>query len=237
MPDRIRGKLSYSNVISTLCLFLLLGGGTAFAASHLGKESVGTKQLKKEAVTPAKLSKAALATLVGPTGPPGTGAPGPTGATGPQGPQGPKGDTGERGPVGPTAAAQRGNEGSSGPLGGPHTGTLSYPPATTIVTSTAGQLFVMAKVVVGVTCGAGTFNCAFEIGVYLDGVPVPGTYGHALLGPSSSSTETFQLFGIATDVPAGSHTLTVGWIGESPNHAGTFAEYGESHLGVIALGG
>ena len=29
----LRGKLTYSNVLSTLCLFLLLGGGTAYAAA------------------------------------------------------------------------------------------------------------------------------------------------------------------------------------------------------------
>lgn len=86
---RLRGKLTYSNVASTLCLFLLLGGGTAFAATELAKNSVGTKQLKNKAVTPAKLSKAAKATLTGPRG-----------ATGPAGPQGPKGDRGEKGETG-----------------------------------------------------------------------------------------------------------------------------------------
>jgi hypothetical protein len=78
--NRVREKLTYSNVISTLCLFLLLGGGTAFAASQLEKESVGTNQLKKGAVTPSKLSKASKETL--------TGRRGATGAQGPQGPQG-----------------------------------------------------------------------------------------------------------------------------------------------------
>lgn len=53
--NRLRSKLTYSNVISTLCLFLLVGGGTAVAANHLGKNSVGSKQLKKNAVTAAKL--------------------------------------------------------------------------------------------------------------------------------------------------------------------------------------
>jgi hypothetical protein len=28
--NRIRGKLTYANVISTLCLVLLIGGGTAY---------------------------------------------------------------------------------------------------------------------------------------------------------------------------------------------------------------
>ncbi len=57
---KLRDKLSYANVISTLCLFLLLGGGAAFAASQLGKNSVGTKQLKKNAVATAKIKNQAI---------------------------------------------------------------------------------------------------------------------------------------------------------------------------------
>jgi hypothetical protein len=103
--NRLGAKLTYSNVISTLCLVLLLGGGTAYAASQLGKESVGARQLRKEAVTPAKLSTAAKATLTGPRG--GTGATGASGAAGAQGPKGDaglKGDRGETGPRGPSNA-------------------------------------------------------------------------------------------------------------------------------------
>jgi len=95
---RVRSKLTYSNVISTLCLVLLLGGGTAYAASRLGKGSVGTRQLKREAVTPAKLSKKAKATLTGPAGPAGSpGAQGPAGTRGEQGIQGIKGIQGPPG--------------------------------------------------------------------------------------------------------------------------------------------
>lgn len=84
---RIRGKLTYSNVISTLCLVLVVGGGTAYAASEmLPKNSVGTTQIQKEAVTPAKLSKKAKATLTGPQGP--QGLQGPAGRTGPAGKEG-----------------------------------------------------------------------------------------------------------------------------------------------------
>jgi hypothetical protein len=56
----IRGKLTYANVISTLCLFLLLGGGAALAAGKLGKNSVGTQQIKDNAVTEAKISNGAV---------------------------------------------------------------------------------------------------------------------------------------------------------------------------------
>jgi hypothetical protein len=99
---RLRSKLTYANVISTIALFLVLAGGSAFAASEmLPKNSVGTKQLAKEAVTPAKLSKASKTTLTGPAG-----AAGATGATGSQGPKGDKGDKGERG--------ERGEKGEAG---------------------------------------------------------------------------------------------------------------------------
>ena len=51
----LRRHLTYANVISTLCLFLVLGGGAAFAATKLAKGSVGSEALKAEAVTKAKL--------------------------------------------------------------------------------------------------------------------------------------------------------------------------------------
>jgi hypothetical protein len=55
----MRERLTYANVVSTLCLFILLGGG-AYAAVKLPKSSVGTKQLKKNAVTTAKIRKEAV---------------------------------------------------------------------------------------------------------------------------------------------------------------------------------
>jgi hypothetical protein len=53
-------QLSYANVVSSICLFLLLSGATAFAAVQLGKNSVGTKQLKKNAVGAKQLKKNAV---------------------------------------------------------------------------------------------------------------------------------------------------------------------------------
>jgi hypothetical protein len=49
-----RRHLSYANVISTICLFVVLGGG-AYAAARLPAKSVGTAQLKAGAVTGAKI--------------------------------------------------------------------------------------------------------------------------------------------------------------------------------------
>jgi hypothetical protein len=100
----LSAKLTYANVISTLCLFMLLGGG-AYAATQLPAKSVGTKQLKNGAVTGPKIRKAsieatkltslAMMTLKGANGAKGakgaTGAKGDRGAVGPQGAQGPTG--------------------------------------------------------------------------------------------------------------------------------------------------
>ena len=56
---QIRKRLTYANVMSSIAVFLVLGGATALAAA-LGKNSVGTKQLKKNAVTAAKIKKNAV---------------------------------------------------------------------------------------------------------------------------------------------------------------------------------
>jgi hypothetical protein len=56
----LRSKLTYANVASTLCLFLLLGGGAAYAGSQLAKNRVGTKQLKNGAVTGVKVKDGSL---------------------------------------------------------------------------------------------------------------------------------------------------------------------------------
>jgi hypothetical protein len=119
---KLTGRLSYANVVSTLCLFLLLGGGAALAASALPKNSVGTKQLKSGSVTPPKLSKAAKKTL--------------TGTQGPAGPQGPRGERGEPGPLLstlPSGATERGSYGFANTAaekgGGAYTpgSVVSYP--------------------------------------------------------------------------------------------------------------
>ena len=79
--------------ISPLCLFLLLGGGAAFAATQLPKSSVGSRQLKRNAVNSQKVrngslrladfKKAQRAKLRGARG-----SQGEIGAPGPAGPQG-----------------------------------------------------------------------------------------------------------------------------------------------------
>jgi hypothetical protein len=59
---QISKRLTYANVMSSIAVFLVLGGATAIAAKqlHLGKKTVGSKQLKPNAVTTAKIKKGAV---------------------------------------------------------------------------------------------------------------------------------------------------------------------------------
>lgn len=62
---QIRNRLTYANVMSSLAVFLVLGGATAFAATKIGSNqlkanSVLTGKIKKEAVTTAKIKKNAV---------------------------------------------------------------------------------------------------------------------------------------------------------------------------------
>lgn len=59
---QIRKHLTYANVVSSLSLFLLIGGSAAIAANHLGKNTVGQNQLKKNSVATAKLKNNAVTT-------------------------------------------------------------------------------------------------------------------------------------------------------------------------------
>ncbi len=56
---RIKDKLTYANVVSTLCLFVLLGG-SAYAALKVPRNSVGTRQLQAKSVTNGKLANEAV---------------------------------------------------------------------------------------------------------------------------------------------------------------------------------
>jgi len=56
----LRSRLSYANVVATLALILVVGGGTVYAASQLGKNSVKSKQIAKGAVKTSDLAKKAV---------------------------------------------------------------------------------------------------------------------------------------------------------------------------------
>jgi hypothetical protein len=57
---KILSKLTYANVMATLAVFFVLGGGAAFAAGKLAKNSVGPRQLRKNSVNSAKVKNHSL---------------------------------------------------------------------------------------------------------------------------------------------------------------------------------
>lgn len=56
----LRPKLTYANVVATLALVLVVGGGTVYAAAKLGKNTVTSKAIKKGAVRGSDLHKNAV---------------------------------------------------------------------------------------------------------------------------------------------------------------------------------
>lgn len=134
MPSdhRLRPRLTFSNAISTLALFVALGG-SAYAAGVLPANSVGRAQLRGDAVTASKIARnsvgrselrpesvgsselargsvnlrslePALRERLSQAGISGRpGATGAVGSTGAQGPAGGTGPTGAQGPAGPGA--------------------------------------------------------------------------------------------------------------------------------------
>ena len=59
MGTRLRTRLTYANAMSTIALFVALGG-VSYAATQLPPGSVGTKQLRDQAVTGRKVATSTL---------------------------------------------------------------------------------------------------------------------------------------------------------------------------------
>jgi hypothetical protein len=87
---RVPRRLSYANVVATVALILALGG-TSYAALKLPANSVGTKQIKKGAVTASKIRAGSLTSGLFSSGTLLRGPKGDKGDTGPQGIQGLRG--------------------------------------------------------------------------------------------------------------------------------------------------
>jgi hypothetical protein len=64
---QIRKRLTYANVMSSIAVFLVLGGGAAYAAKKIGSNeikgnSITTGKIKKNAITGSKIKKNAITT-------------------------------------------------------------------------------------------------------------------------------------------------------------------------------
>jgi hypothetical protein len=112
MFRRVRSRLSFANTVSLIALFVALGG-TGYAAVKLPKNSVGTTQLKNNAVTSGKVKNGALRRADFRAGDLPAGERGPAGANGTNGTNGVKGDKGD--PAPPVAYARVGADGTLEP--------------------------------------------------------------------------------------------------------------------------
>ena len=106
-------RISHPTVVAYLALFVALGG-TGYAVTRIEANSVGTKQLKKNAVTSKKVKNRSLLERDFRLGEL------PAGEAGPVGPQGDKGDVGATGATGqPGANGTPGTPGATGQPGAP----------------------------------------------------------------------------------------------------------------------
>jgi hypothetical protein len=215
VSQRIRAKLTYANLVSTLCLFLLLSGGVAYAASRLGKNSVGTKQLKNNSVTGAKVKDGSLQTVDFGPGQIPVGATGSPGATG---------ERGAVGPVGPTQGFAAQTLAGSAPPNAPEVGLFSAPETL----KSAGPLFVLGRGEFNITCSSGT---QAKVALYVDGVGVAASGEVIGLGTSHE----VSLWGLSENLTAGSHTLTLSVTCTSGVLTGAISS-GDGALGAILVG-
>lgn len=124
MLSRLRRHIGSAHVISLIALFVALTG-VAYATGVLPKNSVGAKQLKRGAVTPAKLAHSTVKKLHGA-----------------KGPKGAKGDTGAAGLAGPSDVYAGGA--AFGPLGSGYTEIAA-------ITVPAGEYLLGAKTTIFAT--------------------------------------------------------------------------------------
>lgn len=215
---QIRKRLTYANVMSSIAVFMVLGGA-AIAATQLPKNSVGSKQLKKNAVTAAKIKKNAVngAKVKDGSLKAGDFAAG-------QLPAGPKGDTGA---VGPTFGVSV--EDGCGSLGVafedcPTTGPVNLP--------TAGRVLLVASAVWdndndGSQPNAG--NCRLSV----DGNPLEPTinFGENTETHTIGEGGTISMNSVTPALPAGAHTFALEC---SENDPTVFID--EAMLSAVLLG-
>lgn len=100
MPQRLRDRVSYANVVSTIALFAALGGTSYAALTITGRQvrnnSLTGVDIKNSSLTSADIRNASLRSVDFRAG---------ELPAGPRGPQGLKGDAGPQGPTGATGAA------------------------------------------------------------------------------------------------------------------------------------
>ncbi len=178
---------------------------------------------------------------VGAQGPKGdTGAQGPRGLTGLTGAQGETGKQGEQGKDGKDGA--QGPQGIPGPtsagIGGtninitPAAGT-AIPAATSVTLTQPGKVLVFIMGTFSVRCSSAD-DCARTIGASVGGTQVPGAFATISGDAGVNTEETINSAGILTNVPAGTHTVSLTNLITGPSNGS--GNKGDPRIVAIALG-
>jgi hypothetical protein len=163
---RIARRPSPAMVVAALALLVALGGTSIAAVSiTIPANSVGTAQLKNDAVTTTKVKNGSLLKVDFRTGQIPAGPRGPIGPRGPAGPAGPAGAAGAAGASGPAGAT--GPAGPSDAYSRSFVGPIAIPTTNTTLTSLnipqAGNYMVWAKGYLTASAGV-TVTCKLVAG-------------------------------------------------------------------------
>jgi hypothetical protein len=190
--------------IALLALFIALGG-TSYAAVNLPANSVGSKQIKNKAVTPKKVSPAAVKLFRGKRG--ARGARGATGATGPQGPIGPQGAQGQTGPPGGTAwSFVTDDKGGGGETAiGTDTPVLSLPGTGITTGFNAGLLGTATLTLTQTGVGASEVACRLSF----QGESTPEISQRVTMGGTVGDIKSLSLTGATASRPPGTYDVNV----------------------------
>lgn len=223
------------NAVAYTALFVALGG-TSYAAVSLPRNSVGSGQLKKNAIAASDIRAGAVTSravrnrsLRAQDFARGVLVPGPRGATGATGPQGPAGAIGPAGPQGPT-----GPTGPAGPTEGTSfdafVTTSSGTPAESngFTTTRRGKVLVIKFIRdINVNCGGGG---TWDAWLVVDGTRVPGSA--VVAQPSLTPLEHVTFSGVTpAALPAGSHEAQV----RIECTSGTFSSAGSATGGLTTV--
>jgi hypothetical protein len=180
MLRNLRSRLSYANLTATIAMFIALGG-TGYAAVTLAQNSVGTKQLKKSAVTGSKLAANAVTSAKVKDGSLRVADFNPTDLGALKGPKGDPGAAGAKGDTGPIGPSDVYSAKSNDPCGGTASPDLIHPHAfclaTLSLTLPAGSYAVSGKITFANATGtAGDGECYFADNgdISLATVPISG---------------------------------------------------------------
>lgn len=206
-----RRHLSYANVMATIAVFVVLGGG-AFAATNLPKNSVGSKQIKKNAVTTAKLKNGAVTSAKVKKGS--------LLASNFKSGQLPRGATGESGPTGPTGTAGV-SVAEAG--GGQEPPVLIVPLTQQVMASTPITITQTSDIAVWGSMGDQQVECSpsgcegvmpsdsTDVGIYLESpggtfpASIPGA-GISVEGGGLTRVQVPPLSGVIKDIQPGTYT-------------------------------